>query len=271
MSPITKTFTGAGVEPQVSSAAQAGTRTLRVTFSEDMNPNAALSTVSNYTIGGPTTIAVTAVTPENLVDPVYVDLTLDALPALGTNNYSVTVSATLQDLVGNPMDPAYLSAAFSGWTRDSTSTCFEDNLPAASTLDALLQTTIAGRPNAEKVRQLFITRGTLVGSQQAAARTLLWLAAETDLRAIFGALADVNLEDVAGIRLCYRVRMLDMDTLLQRFSNVIRGAANEVKLITGEQVFQPIQEYLDSSSPVYRVSAAATLVLIAACATPLES
>ncbi len=271
MSPITKTFTGQGVLPQVSSAAQSGTGTLRVTFNEEMSSNAALITPANYTLSGPTDLTVTAVAPEDLVGPTYVDLTLDAFPILGVGNYSVTASATLQDLVGNPMDVSYLSATFDGWARDATSSCFEDNLPVSSTLDTLLQTAIVGRPYSEQVRRIFLSRGTTIGSQQAAARTLLWYAAETDLKTIFGALTNVALADVADIRLCYRTRIVDMDTLLQRYNNVLRNAAQEVFLLLGEQTFEPIQAYLSSDSPVYRVSAAATLVLIAANATPLES
>lgn len=262
MSPIQGQFTGQGDAPQVSSAAQSGTGSLRVTFNEEMSPDAALLSASNYTIGGPSLVSVTGVTAENLVDPIYVDLALSAGPILGTDNYTVTADSTLEDLAGNPMDALYLSTQFSGWVTDADSTCFEDNLPLQTTLDALLVTPIVSYPYTEQLRKLMLAQCTNFGSPLAAARTLFWFAAETNLRVIFAALPSIDLDDLEDIQLCYRTPVLDFNETLQRHGTLIRNATDEARSIAGETVFVPIQNYLDSSSPVYRVSAIAAIVLL---------
>ena len=264
---ITGNFTGEGVEPTVASATYSDKGALRVTFSEAMEPNTELETISNYTITGATTITVQDVTFENETDPTYVDLEVDPTPIYGTDNYTITVATTVEDLAGNTLDPAGASVQFSGWVVPVDSECFEDNLPSESEMDIKLQIAITGRPYTERLRKIFLRYGSSFGNQQVGARTILWYATATDLRAICAATTDVS--EVEDIQLCHRTNAVDLKTQLDRHASVIHEAAAEVRLLIGDTVFEPIEQYLNSSSPVYRASAVATLVLLAASMTPL--
>lgn len=107
---------GAGADPQVSSAVATGEQSVRVTFSEPMKNNAALSTPANYVItpdGGSVARSVVSVTPEAVTDPTYVDLTLDGEMTIGTLNYNVSVS-NVEDVAGNPIDVAHDDTDFDG-------------------------------------------------------------------------------------------------------------------------------------------------------------
>jgi len=111
---IQGTFIGIGELPQVISATsiQAGMG-VRVRFSEDMNPSPALSDPISYAVTEDIfSIASNVVSVVVYSD--YVELVLDTRLTAGTDNYLVTVDASLEDLVGNAMDPAALSAVFSG-------------------------------------------------------------------------------------------------------------------------------------------------------------
>jgi hypothetical protein len=106
-------FTAIGVDPQVSAAEAQDEVTVRVTFDEIMNDNAALSLPGNYVFTETTGVAITAtaVTPEGGGQPTYVDVTVNEMTDAAS--YSVEVS-NVEDAVGNPIDVANDTAVFAG-------------------------------------------------------------------------------------------------------------------------------------------------------------
>lgn len=111
--PLSGSFTGIGIEPQVvSAAAIAGTR-VRVTFDEAMAADAELIDPTNYTITedlGSDPRTVVSVVVESTTSVI---LTLDGILTFGTDNYNVEVANTVTDLAGNTLDPANDNADFS--------------------------------------------------------------------------------------------------------------------------------------------------------------
>jgi len=104
----TASFSGIGVQPQVSSAVALDSTTVRITFNEAMKNDAALTNTANYAIAGPTSPSNVSV---NRVSPTIVDLTLTEL--LQGGSYTVTVSNVV-DVAENPIDPAHDDASFTG-------------------------------------------------------------------------------------------------------------------------------------------------------------
>lgn len=116
-------YTGQGVAPTVSAAAMTAGKTVRVTFSESMANNAALTTTGNYTVTGATVSAVTR------VDATRVDVTIAQRIPLATS--AVTVNGP-QDLALNPVSNSSQSFAVpyltmvsgTAATRDSVAVTF---------------------------------------------------------------------------------------------------------------------------------------------------
>lgn len=106
-------FTGVGVEPQVASAEAQDSTTVRVVFNEPMTDDAALNLPGNYVFTETTGVPITAsaVTPEAVADPTYVDVTVNEMT--DGASYSVEVSNVV-DAVGNPIDTANDEAVFTG-------------------------------------------------------------------------------------------------------------------------------------------------------------
>lgn len=158
--PLTGSFTGVGISPTVSSAQATTSTTVRVTFSEGMKNNAALSNPASYTLTpaiGSTARAITVVTPQGVTDPTYVDLTLDGAMTTGILNYTITVSSSLEDAAGNPMDVGGLSDVFDGLgvagaaavtptVITAAATIFNDTSRQNSRQEVLDRMTIDGRP-----------------------------------------------------------------------------------------------------------------------------
>lgn len=88
-------YTGEGESPTVTAASMTAAKVVRVTFSEPMTNNAALTTVGNYTVTGATVASVAR------VDSTHVDVTLVARIPLASS--TVTVNGP-QDLALNPVD-----------------------------------------------------------------------------------------------------------------------------------------------------------------------
>lgn len=111
------TFQGQGEFPTVLSATTPAANVVRVHFSEQMSAVGALTEPGNYTLEpapGSVSRIITKATPENGVNPTYVDLILDGEMTKGVDNYTITVPAGMVDIAGNAMDPGARSAQFSG-------------------------------------------------------------------------------------------------------------------------------------------------------------
>lgn len=102
-------FTGAGVQPTVSSANSPASFRVVVTFSEAMKDNAALTTPGNYTFTGPTTLNSASVLRLN---DTQVQITT-AEEMQGGGAYTVEVN-NVEDVAGNPIDTLANTALFSG-------------------------------------------------------------------------------------------------------------------------------------------------------------
>jgi phage gp46-like protein len=100
------TYTGQGTAPTFT-AAFTSAQTMRLTFSEAMTNNAALTTASNYTLT-PTAGAGFAPTAVTRIDSTRVDLTVDR--SLGAATGTLTV-ANLTDLGGNAQSPSSVAIA----------------------------------------------------------------------------------------------------------------------------------------------------------------
>jgi len=113
---ITATFTGQGTLPTFAAVSCPADRTVRVTFSEPMDPSSGVLDLGNYTLTagvGAVTRSISSVQPDDVDGPSYVDLTLDGEMTIGTANYMVEVDAGFTDAVGNPIDGS-LSRTFDG-------------------------------------------------------------------------------------------------------------------------------------------------------------
>jgi len=104
------TYTGQGVAPTISTASFTAAVTMRVTFSEAVTNNAALTTASNYTLT-PTAGAGFHPTAVTRISSTVVDLTIDR--SLGASTGSLAVSG-VTDLAGNALSPSTKSITV--WT-----------------------------------------------------------------------------------------------------------------------------------------------------------
>jgi hypothetical protein len=114
MSRLLGSFTGSGIQPQVTGAVADTLTSVRVTFSESMLNNGALLTPANYVITHALGSSNRSVSAVSVLSPIEVILTLDGLLSPGTLNYTVTVALAVSDPAGNTLDPAHRAANFSG-------------------------------------------------------------------------------------------------------------------------------------------------------------
>ena len=117
--PQTANFTGVGISPTVSSAENRDSGdVVRVTFSEPMLLDSNLTSVLSYTLTpatGSVSRTIESVVPEvDASNPRYVDLQLSGKLTKGTSNYTITVSTSVTDVAGNPLDAANNSVVFDG-------------------------------------------------------------------------------------------------------------------------------------------------------------
>lgn len=121
-------FTATATKPQVSNVQffpEDGS--VVVSFTEPMRIDDALLSETEYTITGPTTVAVRAVTA---IDPQTVVL---ATSGFGGGSYTLTVNATgtPKDAAGNPIDPLFNQAIFTGSVPLTNRSIFTDKGPIA--------------------------------------------------------------------------------------------------------------------------------------------
>lgn len=96
------TYTGQGVAPTISSATFTAAQTMRVTFSEVVTNNAALTTVGNYTLT-PTAGAGFNPTTVTRISSTVVDLTVDRSLGAATGTLAI---ANVTDHPGNALSPS---------------------------------------------------------------------------------------------------------------------------------------------------------------------
>jgi len=123
-----RAFTAIASKPKVSSVQflpENGTVT--VTFSEPMRIDGTLLSPTEYTIAGPTTVAVRSV---SAIDPQTVALTTSGF---GAGSYTLTVNATgtPKDAAGNPTDPLFNQVIFTGSVPLASRSIFTDKGPIA--------------------------------------------------------------------------------------------------------------------------------------------
>lgn len=96
-------------------------------FGEPMRSDAALTGISEYSIAGPTTVEVTRVSS---VDPQRVAI---FTKGLSTGSYTLTVNATgtPKDIAGNPINPLFNTAIFSGFSPLTPRSIYTDKGPIA--------------------------------------------------------------------------------------------------------------------------------------------
>jgi hypothetical protein len=111
------TWTGVGVNPQVSSASVILDKVLRVEFDEEMENNADFIASSSYTITtlDPGSVAVSIVSLTPGAGNTFIDILVDKSFTNGVANYRVAVSNLLVDIAGNTLDPAADQDDFDGF------------------------------------------------------------------------------------------------------------------------------------------------------------
>lgn len=143
--------------------------------------------------------------------------------------------------------------------------CFEDLESAADSLDTTLINGFASRfPGTDQLRGLLMRACSSSKSQRIQARTLLWYATATDLRTILARLFDLEL--VQDIRLCDRSTIDSIYQILLRNGPAVLLARQEMLALVGDRTLDPVLKYLVSSSPLHIVSAACSLIVMAATA-----
>ncbi len=103
-------FTATATKPQVVSVEFLDEGQLLVTFSDPMLDDGFLTSPAEYSVTGPTTVRVESVTTPS---PTQVAL---STVGMGSGSYTLTVNATgtPHDLAGNPIDPTFNQAVFTG-------------------------------------------------------------------------------------------------------------------------------------------------------------
>jgi hypothetical protein len=113
---ITAAFIGQGTLPTFVSVTTPAERTVRVSFSEPMDPSSGVLDLGSYTLtagAGAVACAITEVRPDDPDAPSFVDLVLDGEMTIGTENYELAVDSGFTDVAGNTITGT-LTRAFDG-------------------------------------------------------------------------------------------------------------------------------------------------------------
>jgi len=132
-------FTAVSAKPQVVEAVQLAEGQLLITFSDTMRVDFALLSPNEYEVTGPSMVLVKTV---QTVTPQQVMLTT---VGMGTGAYQVTVNATgtPHDVAGNPMDPVFNMAIFTGSPALASRSVYVDKGPITKPT-LVIQTGAAG-------------------------------------------------------------------------------------------------------------------------------
>ena len=131
-------FVAQAFKPQVRFVEQLEEGQLLVTFSENMLDDGFLTSPSEYSVTGPTTVRV-----EGVQTPTPNQVVL-LTTGMGVGSYTLTVNATgtPHDLAGNPIDPTFNEAVFTGSVPLTACSIFVDMGPIAKAPD-VYQTGVA--------------------------------------------------------------------------------------------------------------------------------
>jgi hypothetical protein len=106
---LSDAFTGLGIPPALASVVPTSDTTIRVTFDEPLQDNAALSDPDNYLLSivssGAIALSISQVVPEVTANPTYVDLTVNEMTDAA--DYQLTMGDSGGDIVdipGTPLD-----------------------------------------------------------------------------------------------------------------------------------------------------------------------
>jgi hypothetical protein len=124
---VSDSFTAIASQPSVTNVELLPEGQVVITFSDAMLDDAFLTSSTEYSITGPSTVRVDAV---QTAGPNQVVL---LTTGLGSGSYSVTVNAsgTPHDLAGNPIDPLFNQAVFTGSVPLTARSIFTDMGPIA--------------------------------------------------------------------------------------------------------------------------------------------
>lgn len=141
---VLESFTAVSPKPTVVAVEQLDEGQVIVTFSDTMRQDAALIGPSEYEITGPTNVLVKTV---RTLSPTRVMITT---VGLGAGDYQLTVNAsgTPHDIAGNPIDPVFNQAIFSGSPALASRSVFTDRGPITKPPQTLLSGATATITNA---------------------------------------------------------------------------------------------------------------------------
>lgn len=119
------TFTAVSAQPQVTEVEQLAEGQILISFSEPMRIDGALLDPEEYTVTGPSAVQVKTV---QTASPTQVVLTTVGLTD-GAYSLTVNASGTPHDIAGNPMDPVFNTAIFTGSPAIASRSVFVDKGP----------------------------------------------------------------------------------------------------------------------------------------------
>jgi len=141
--------------------------------------------------------------------------------------------------------------------------CYEDEEHTTTATDTALLASLEDYPNCRQLRELIFLNATNSSVDLVRTRTLLYLAAMTDHRAVLAGIVDLNLVD--GIKLCDRQPVLGVyQKIAARRATYMRAIAELATLGVGTQAQQLLRDMFESNSPIYVVNGAALLVVLCA-------
>jgi len=121
----TQDFTAVSAKPQVVEAVQLQEGQIVITFSDTMRIDFALLSPNEYEVAGPSTVLVKTV---QTISPQQVMLTTVGM-ALGAYQVTVNATGTPHDIAGNPMDPVFNMAIFTGSPALASRSVYVDKGP----------------------------------------------------------------------------------------------------------------------------------------------
>lgn len=272
--PIVTIFSGIGIAPEVVTATVLSSTSIRIAFSEAMTSNAALGLAASYTITpdiGSDNVTITSVSVST--NAVYVTLTFSTDLTTGTNNYEVEVNGVL-DAAGNPIDVGNNTATFSGPEALIPSVaaieCYEDiALPATELEEHVSETWDEDLliPLIVAYRGSLLALGTSSAIARVRAHALIDLAYSTEVGNVLNEMYP-EIKDRDKTRVCSQRSVFSVYRGVTPFLPLLPRTVDELRQLgVSQTAIKLLLPYVNSTSLVHVVSAAATIVLIAAIKT----
>ena len=122
---VTATYQAVSSKPRLLSSQALGNGQVLLTFSETMLEDRFLTSLSEYSISGPTSVKIVSARTVGSTQVVLQTLGLTS----GSYNLTVNASGTPHDIAGNPIDASFNEAAFSSSIPESEASIFTDYGP----------------------------------------------------------------------------------------------------------------------------------------------